>query len=63
VERVGQCPLTARPDGRWETVVRLVPGAYRFSLVVDGERWTVPEGVPSMSDDFGGRVGLLIVGG
>ncbi len=56
-------PLTARPDGRWETVVRLVPGAYRFSLVVDGERWTVPEGVPSMSDDFGGRVGLLIVGG
>ncbi|MGD0484272.1 MAG: glycogen-binding domain-containing protein [Gemmatimonadales bacterium] len=55
-------PLTARPDGRWETVVQLRPGAYRFSLVVDGERWTVPAGVPSMSDDFGGRVGLLVVG-
>jgi hypothetical protein len=56
-------PLTARPDGRWEAVVRLAPGAYRFSLVVDGERWTVPSGVPSMPDDFGGRVGLLVVGG
>jgi hypothetical protein len=55
-------PLTARPDGRWETVVPLPPGAYRFSLVVDGERWTVPVGVPTMSDDFGGRVGLLVVG-
>lgn len=56
-------PLTARPDGRWETVVRLGPGAYRFALVVDGERWTVPAGVPSMPDDFGGSVGLLVVGG
>lgn len=56
-------PLTSRPDGLWETVVRLAPGAYRFSLVVDGDRWTVPAGVPQMSDDFGGRVGLLVVGG
>jgi hypothetical protein len=56
-------PLTMRADGRWETVVPLAPGAYRFSLVVDGELWTVPSGVPTMPDDFGGQVGLLVVGG
>jgi hypothetical protein len=54
-------PLRARDDGRWDTVVRLAPGAYRFSLVVDGEQWTVPSGVPTLPDDFGGQVGLLVV--
>jgi hypothetical protein len=28
---------------------------------VDGERWVVPDSVPSVDDGFGGRVGLLIV--
>jgi hypothetical protein len=54
-------PLTVRPDGRWETTVRLAPGAYRFSLVVDGGRWVLPSGVPALDDDFGGRVGLLVI--
>jgi hypothetical protein len=54
-------PLRARDDGRWDAVVRLEPGAHRFSLVVDGERWVVPSGVPTMPDDFGGEVGLLVV--
>ena len=54
-------PLRARDDGRWDAVVRLGPGAHRFSLVVDGERWVVPSGVPTMPDDFGGQVGLLMV--
>ncbi len=54
-------PLHARLDGRWDAVVRLGPGAHRFSLVVNGDRWTVPSGVPTMPDDFGGQVGLLVV--
>lgn len=54
-------PLRARDDGRWEAVLRLGPGAHRFSLVVDGERWVVPSGVPTMPDDFGGEAGLLVV--
>lgn len=53
--------LRSRADGRWETVVSLAPGAHRFSLVVDGERWVVPAGVPTLPDDFGGQVGLLVV--
>jgi hypothetical protein len=50
-------------SGRWILPRGLEPGAYRFNLLVDGERWTVPEGVPRVDDGFGGVVGLLIVSG
>ena len=46
---------------RWQTTVALGKGAHRFSLLVDGDRWVVPSGVPSIPDSFGGTVGLLIV--
>lgn len=55
-------PLTRVGSRRWEAVLQLAPGAYRFSLIVDGERWVVPDDVPQLPDDFGGSVGLLVVG-
>jgi hypothetical protein len=54
-------PLTRDASGRWVVPGTLEPGVYRFNLWVDGERWVVPEEVPSIEDGFGGRVGLLIV--
>jgi hypothetical protein len=54
-------PLTRDAAGRWVVPGTLEPGVYRFNLWVDGERWVVPEEVPSIEDGFGGRVGLLIV--
>lgn len=56
-------PLTPAGRNAWQVVLPLAPGVYRFSLVVDGDRWIVPAGVPTAPDDFGGSVGLLIVGG
>ena len=50
-----------RSGGRWVMPAPLGPGVYRFNLRVDGERWIVPEEVPSIDDGFGGRVGLLII--
>jgi hypothetical protein len=51
-----------RVDGqRWQANVNLGKGAHRFSLLVDGGRWVVPVGVPSLPDSFGGSVGLLVV--
>jgi hypothetical protein len=50
-----------RSGGRWVMPAPLAPGVYRFNLRVDGERWIVPEEVPSIDDGFGGRVGLLII--
>jgi hypothetical protein len=46
---------------RWQANVALGKGAHRFSLLVDGGRWVVPSGVPSIPDSFGGTVGLLVV--
>ncbi len=55
-------PLSQAASRRWETVLHLGPGAYRFSLIVDGRQWVVPADVPTLPDDFGGSVGILIIG-
>lgn len=54
-------PLQQAPDGAWVLQVELESGVYRFNLVVDGERWIVPEGVSLLDDGFGGQVAVLVV--
>jgi len=49
------------PDGAWVLRTVLPSGVYRFNLVIDGDRWIVPEGVPTVDDGFGSQSGLLIV--
>ncbi len=49
------------PHGRWLLRVTLAPGVHRFNLVVDGERWIVPQGLASVDDGFGGKTCLLVV--
>jgi hypothetical protein len=54
-------PLERRGRNGWSAELALPPGIHRYSLRVDGEQWTVPEGVLTEPDDFGGEVGLLVV--
>jgi hypothetical protein len=54
-------PLETDGAGRLLLRVRLRPGVYRFALVGADGRFFVPPGVPSLPDDFGGAVGLLVV--
>lgn len=54
-------PLEPAGRGVWRVTTTLEPGVYRFNLLVDGERWIVPEGVPAVEGGYGDRVGLLIV--
>lgn len=56
-------PVPMRPGSgpRWIVELPLGAGVYRYALLVDGERWTVPRGVATTADDFGGQVALLIV--
>ncbi|HEX9580492.1 MAG TPA: glycogen-binding domain-containing protein [Gemmatimonadales bacterium] len=54
-------PLQRAPDGRWVLRTTLPPGVHRFNLVVDGERWIVPEGFGWVDDGFGGRTSLMVV--
>jgi hypothetical protein len=56
-------PLARDASGRWVVPAGVAAGVHRFNLRVDGERWIVPEGVPSVDDGFGGVVGLLVVTG
>lgn len=59
----GWTPVPLRREGanRWSIELQVEPGMYKYALLVDGETWTVPAGVPTVPDDFGGKVGLLIV--
>ena len=54
-------PLTTTNDGWWSVTLPLDPGKYQMNLRIDGGQWIVPPGLLSMSDEFGGAVGLLIV--
>ncbi len=53
--------LTRLADGRWEVWLDAAPGLYRINLRLDDGPWLAPPGVPSVDDDFGGRVGLLSI--
>jgi len=54
-------PMRAGGGDRWIVVIPVGRGAHKFSILVNGERWTVPVGVPTMPDGFGGEVGVLLV--
>ncbi|HET9708600.1 MAG TPA: glycogen-binding domain-containing protein [Gemmatimonadales bacterium] len=51
---------TSRPD-RWVVHLSLAPGVYHFTMLIDGNAWTIPSGVPSVPDGMGGRVAVLVV--
>lgn len=54
-------PATPAADGNWYSDVRLQAGEHRYAFRIDGKRWMVPEGVPSIDDGFGGRSALATV--
>lgn len=54
-------PMTRGADGWWTLHVTLAPGAYQMNVRVDGGDWSVPPGLVSIKDEFGGLVGILNV--
>jgi hypothetical protein len=53
--------LVSTGDGWWTSTLALKRGKYQMNLRIDGRDWTVPPGLLSMVDEFGGTVGLLVV--
>jgi hypothetical protein len=53
--------MTEAKPGEWETFVVLSPGSHRANVRIDGDRWVVPPGLPSIEDEFEGRVGVFVV--
>jgi hypothetical protein len=59
----GWAPVTLRetaPDV-WEVALPLAPGTHRVNVRVDGDAWSAPPGIPTVLDEFNGRVGLIVV--
>ena len=59
----GWTPVRLNPvsDGSWAVTLPMAPGKYQMNLRLNGGEWIVPPGLLSMLDEFGGRVGLLVV--
>jgi len=53
--------LTRAADGGWTATLDLAVGTHRVNARVDGGSWIVPPGLTTMSDDFAGEVGLLVI--
>ena len=54
-------PLVRGADGAWQFERVIGAGTHRFNVRVNAGAWGVPPGVPTMHDDFGGVVALLIL--
>jgi hypothetical protein len=56
-------PVPMRPagDGSWFLAVPTARGAHQMNIRVDGGAWSVPPGLPVVTDEFGGSFGLLII--
>ena len=52
---------TRTADGTWYADVRLPQGEHRYAFRLDGQRWSVPDGVASVDDGVGGRSALVTV--
>ncbi len=45
----------------FESTMRVTSGTHRLVIRIDGGSWRPPANTPAVDDDFGGRVGLLVV--
>ena len=50
-----------RSDGRWSVTLKLKPGRYRYSFVVDGSSWRADPRTPAAEDDFGTPTSVVTV--
>jgi len=51
-------------EGRWSARLRLPPGVYQYSFVIDGTTWVRdPQSKTVLSDGFGGENSVIIVDG
>lgn len=47
-------------NSRWEVRIRAIPGTHQCNIRIDGAEWVPPPGLPSVRDEFNGRVGYFV---
>ena len=50
-----------RNGASFESTMRVTAGTHRMMVRIDGGSWRPPANTPVVDDDYGGRVGLLVV--
>ena len=53
--------VMTRNGAAFESTLRVPSGTHRVMMRIDGGEWRAPANTPAVDDDFGGRVGLLVV--
>lgn len=48
-------------DGEWSVTLRLRPGRYRYSFLVDGQRWVADQVLAARDDDFDTPTSVITV--
>jgi hypothetical protein len=51
--------LSRAADGSWAVTLPIAAGTHQMNIRIDGGAWTVPSGMLTMADEFGGVVGIL----
>jgi Glycogen recognition site of AMP-activated protein kinase len=50
-----------RENDNWSVILKLKPGRYRYSFVVDGSSWRADPATPPAEDDFGTPTSVITV--
>jgi len=53
--------LAPSTGGAWKISLPIPHGTHQINVRVNGGQWLVPPGLPRLTDEFGGAVGLLVV--
>jgi hypothetical protein len=53
--------MTRSTTGKWQVRIPLVEGSHRMEVRADSGSWIPAPGLPVAADEFGGRVGILVV--
>jgi hypothetical protein len=53
--------LTRSSGERWSVTLRIPAGIHRMNVRIDDGEWAVPAGVTAIADEFGGKVGMLVI--
>ncbi len=51
----------AKGTGQWSVTLKLKPGRYRYSFVVNGSSWRADPRTPAAEDDFGTPTSVITV--
>ena len=53
--------MTRSATGKWQVRIPLEEGSHRMEVRADSGAWMPAPGLPVVADEFGGRVGILVV--